>query len=99
MQLKGPNGTIPDLSEWIPVELEIVDRIWKPDTEILKLKGFHSLEVLGRLQVSNLKFIVYCQPLLQLFLTFYSDIQLRKMNVIPLVNKPYVNEVTLSPLN
>merc|ERR1711953_665479 len=38
------------LGEWIPVELELVDRIWLPDTEILRLKGFHSLEVLGRLQ-------------------------------------------------
>ena len=47
---------MPDLSEWIPVELEIVDRIWKPDTEILKLKGFNALEVLGKLQVSKTKF-------------------------------------------
>ena len=44
---------MPDLSEWIPVELEIVDRIWKPDTEILKLKGFNALEVLGKLQVRH----------------------------------------------
>jgi hypothetical protein len=33
------------------VELEVVDKIWLPDTEILRLKGFHSLSVLGRLQV------------------------------------------------
>ena len=44
---------MPDLTEWIPVELEIVDRIWKPDTEILKLKGFNALEVLGKLQVRH----------------------------------------------
>ncbi len=37
--------------DWIPVELELVDKIWLPDTEILRLKGFHSLSVLGRLQV------------------------------------------------
>ena len=39
--------------EWIPVELALVDRMWLPDTEILRLKGFHSLSVLGRLQVST----------------------------------------------
>ena len=37
--------------EWIPVELALVDRMWLPDTEILRLKGFHSLSVLGKLQV------------------------------------------------
>ena len=53
-QLDGAdNDTLPEKDEWIPVELELVDKIWLPDTEILKLKGFHSLEVLGRLQVSN----------------------------------------------
>ena len=50
---------MPDLTEWIPVELEIVDRIWKPDTEILKLKGFNALEVLGKLQVRNYQIHVY----------------------------------------
>lgn len=49
LQLGNLNET---LGEWIPVELELVDRIWLPDTEILRLKGFHSLEVLGRLQVN-----------------------------------------------
>lgn len=44
---------MPELGEWIPVELELVDKIWLPDTEILRLKGFHSLEVLGRLQVKT----------------------------------------------
>ena len=39
--------------DWIPVELELVDKIWLPDTEILRLKGFHSLSVLGRLQVGK----------------------------------------------
>ena len=29
----------------------------------------------------------------------YKNIQLRKMSVIPLVNKPYVNEVTLNMQN
>ena len=52
---------MPDLTEWIPVELEIVDRIWKPDTEILKLKGFHSLEVLGKLQVRDFLYIPQIQ--------------------------------------
>lgn len=53
-QLVGPNNeTLSELGEWIPVELELVDKIWLPDTEILRLKGFHSLEVLGRLQVST----------------------------------------------
>ena len=41
-----------DNEEWIPVELALVDRMWLPDTEILRLKGFHSLSVLGRLQVN-----------------------------------------------
>ena len=50
---------MPDLTEWIPVELEIVDRIWKPDTEILKLKGFNALEVLGKLQVRHYQIHVY----------------------------------------
>ena len=26
--------------DWVPVELELVDRMWIPDAEILKLKGF-----------------------------------------------------------
>ena len=50
---------MPDLTEWIPVELEIVDRIWKPDTEILKLKGFNALEVLGKLQVRHNQSFIY----------------------------------------
>ena len=50
---------MPDLTEWIPVELEIVDRIWKPDTEILKLKGFNALEVLGKLQVRHYQSHIY----------------------------------------
>ena len=41
-----------EAEEWIPVELALVDRMWLPDTEILRLKGFHSLSVLGRLQVN-----------------------------------------------
>ena len=58
-QLDGAdNDTLPEKDEWIPVELELVDKIWLPDTEILKLKGFHSLEVLGRLQVSCNFFIL-----------------------------------------
>ena len=39
--------------EWIPVELEILTKLWLPDTEILRLKGFHRLSVLDRLQVSE----------------------------------------------
>ena len=38
---------------WIPVELEMVTKLWLPDTEILRLKGFHRLSVLDRLQVSG----------------------------------------------
>ena len=26
--------------DWVPVELELVERMWIPDAEILKLKGF-----------------------------------------------------------
>ena len=37
--------------EWIPVELEMVGKLWLPDSEILRLKGFHSLRVLDKLQV------------------------------------------------
>ncbi len=37
--------------DWIPVELEMVSKMWLPDSEILRLKGFHSLSVLDRLQV------------------------------------------------
>ena len=59
-QLVGPNNeTLSELGEWIPVELELVDKIWLPDTEILRLKGFHSLEVLGRLQVSIINIIFF----------------------------------------
>ena len=39
--------------DWIPVELEMVTKLWLPDSEILRLKGFHSLSVLDRLQVSD----------------------------------------------
>ena len=39
-----------DEESWLPVELEVVDKIWLPDSEILRLKGFHSLAVLDRLQ-------------------------------------------------
>ena len=39
---------------WIPVELEMVTKLWLPDTEILRLKGFHRLSVLDRLQVSGM---------------------------------------------
>lgn len=49
-KLAGVNETMPESGEWIPVELELVDKIWLPDTEILRLKGFNGLEVLGRLQ-------------------------------------------------
>ena len=56
----GVNQTMPESGEWIPVELEIVDRIWLPDTEILKLKGFNSLEVLGRLQVGIISNVLLC---------------------------------------
>lgn len=45
--LYDENSEIP---EWIPVELELVTKIWLPDSEILRLKGFHSLSVLDRLQ-------------------------------------------------
>lgn len=53
LQLMGANDSMAQPGEWIPVELELVDKIWLPDTEILRLKGFHSLEVLGRLQVNT----------------------------------------------
>ena len=46
-----------EAEEWIPVELALVDRMWLPDTEILRLKGFHSLSVLGRLQVNPLWYL------------------------------------------
>lgn len=39
--------------EWIPVELEMVSMLWLPDSEILRLKGFHRLSVLDRLQVRD----------------------------------------------
>ena len=29
-----------DSTDWVPVELELVDRLWIPDAEILRLKGF-----------------------------------------------------------
>ena len=58
--MRGSSGFLanPNETEWIPVELELVDRIWLPDTEILRLKGFHSLSVLDRLQVSNFLSVV-----------------------------------------
>ena len=55
-----PDGRVPSPGEggeslatpdWIPVELEMVTKLWLPDSEILRLKGFHSLSVLDRLQV------------------------------------------------
>ena len=56
-----PDGYIPGAEDeggvatpdWIPVELEMVTKLWLPDSEILRLKGFHSLSVLDRLQVSR----------------------------------------------
>ena len=29
-----------DSTDWVPVELEMVERLWIPDAEILRLKGF-----------------------------------------------------------
>ena len=29
-----------DSTDWVPVELELVERLWIPDAEILRLKGF-----------------------------------------------------------
>ena len=29
-----------DSTDWVPVELELVDKLWIPDAEILRLKGF-----------------------------------------------------------
>lgn len=50
-----PDGVVPNedllgAPDWIPVELEMVSKLWLPDSEILRLKGFHSLSVLERLQ-------------------------------------------------
>jgi len=39
-----------DSTDWVPVELELVDKLWIPDAEILRLKGFTGLSVLNRLQ-------------------------------------------------
>jgi hypothetical protein len=50
-----PGGRPPESDsftpEWTPVELEMVTKLWLPDSEILRLKGFHRLSVLDRLQV------------------------------------------------
>ena len=51
MEMVNQTLSAAEEEEWIPVELALVDRMWLPDTEILRLKGFHSLSVLGRLQV------------------------------------------------
>lgn len=45
--------------DWIPVEVEMVSKIWMPDSEILRLKGFHSLEVLDRLQVRGANVVAF----------------------------------------
>ena len=29
-----------DSTDWVPVELELVGKLWIPDAEILRLKGF-----------------------------------------------------------
>ena len=50
---EGAGGGGGAAAEWIPVELEILTKLWLPDTEILRLKGFHRLSVLDRLQVSE----------------------------------------------
>ena len=52
MDIVNQTSDSSDNEEWIPVELALVDRMWLPDTELLRLKGFHSLSVLGRLQVN-----------------------------------------------
>jgi len=39
-----------DSTDWVPVELELVERLWIPDAEILRLKGFSGLSVLNKLQ-------------------------------------------------
>ena len=54
MDIVNQTSASAEAEEWIPVELALVDRMWLPDTEILRLKGFHSLSVLGRLQVGKL---------------------------------------------
>ena len=57
MDIVNQTSTSASAEEWIPVELALVDRMWLPDTEILRLKGFHSLSVLGRLQVCTVYYI------------------------------------------
>ena len=54
------------IPDWIPVELEVVSRLWLPDSEILRLKGFNSLSVLDKLQVS-LTALTYVAALLSSF--------------------------------
>ncbi len=39
------------IPDWLPVEAEVISRLWLPDSEVLRLKGFHSLSVLNKLQV------------------------------------------------
>ena len=63
-----------------------------------------SLTVIAFLTLLMSKRIIYQCIVLQLQLyimrtSFYLHIQLRKMNIIPLVNKPYVNEITLNEQN
>ena len=64
-----------EAEEWIPVELALVDRMWLPDTEILRLKGFHSLSVLGRLQVNPLVYLSF------LFQKFYDILFLDRIKL------------------
>ena len=39
--------------DWVPVELELVDRMWIPDAEILKLKGFRSHKIIMMMIFKN----------------------------------------------
>ena len=67
MNIVNQTAASSETEEWIPVELALVDRMWLPDTEILRLKGFHSLSVLGRLQVSKILKKCSCKIMLNIF--------------------------------
>ena len=53
MNIVNQTSTSTVTEDWTPVELALVDRMWRPDTEILRLKSFNSLSVLGRLEVDD----------------------------------------------
>ena len=64
-------------------------------SRFVRYRHMHEMQTQGRCQGYTRRYILSTNP--KMFQGMY--IQLQKMNVIPLVNKPYVNEVNLNEQN